>query len=231
MAAVEPVGTWSEREGVVPSWFESPDVARYAAPTPAARRASDGAGSERDGPSPHGHRRNRQNLGDVGLGTRGRIHREDLQEGGERKQVVLGRAVAGEAGHLGAALGVEQDAGGAERAVRHALRMRIRERRLDVGRHAASLGVGERARLEPLLERASREILEHGVLFASLLALVEDPHDVGMSERDAADLAGRQPDEDLAPELGVERAPARTADPLDQLVAPRDRAPIHPRGA
>ena len=75
--------------------------------------------------------------------------------------------------------------------MRHSLRVRIRERGLDVGCQVARLRLGQRASREPLLERTAREILEHGERLAVHLALVEDPDDVGMGERDAGDLAGR----------------------------------------
>jgi hypothetical protein len=94
----------------------------------------------------------------------------------------------------------------------------VSEARGDFGRDLAGFRVVERPRrLEAVLERPTRQVLEHHVRTAVLLAVVVEPGDVRMRQRGdglrlaleagRVGVAAQELDRDLAAELHVVREP------------------------
>ena len=117
----------------------------------------------------------------------------------------------------------------------------VREAGGELGCDAQRLVVGKRAGLQPLLERAVRQVLEHHERLAVCLAVVVDGADVGVRQRGggaglalearAVGARSERLDGDAATQLLVLGEPdgAHRASPerLVQAVAPRDQIPGH----
>ena len=236
--AVRPPGRSSSRS--TSAARPSPSRSPASSPRAGDERGSDAGGQKRErrqgdqheraAPARgrwRGHRRRRQDDGDV-VARRGRRGAEGLQERGERALVVLRRGAAGEPGHLGPALAVEQDRwpGRATRASRPPrARTRARPRR----RPRPALPRLRSATLPRGAARASRPARYSKTAYGSpsSIALVEERHDARVRESGDGHVAGGHLHEDVALELGVGGPPGRAAELLEQLVPSGDPARPH----
>jgi hypothetical protein len=107
------------------------------------------------------------------------------------------------------------------------MRVRVGERRRDVGCDPLRLALTKRPHVQPLRERAAADVLVDRVRLAVFLALVEELDDGRMHEPGTHELSGGHANEDIALELGVGRTPARGPELLVQVVPSADPAPPH----